>query len=61
MVTGRPQYRLLIAAGRIVHAVSVVGQLAPDGAVELIGIDIDVTSPWGDPDEPDDERQFPQP
>ncbi len=43
---GRPEYRLLIAAGRLVPMVAVVGQQAPDGAIELIDITIDLHGPW---------------
>ncbi|MBK6870382.1 MAG: hypothetical protein IPJ14_06835 [Kineosporiaceae bacterium] len=43
---GRPEYRLLIQAGRVVPMIAVVGQLAPDGAVELVDITIDLDGPW---------------
>ena len=43
---GRPEYRVLIKTGRLVPMVSVVGQLAPDGAIELIDITIDLRGPW---------------
>lgn len=43
---GRPEYRVLIKTGRLVPMVSVVGQLAPDGAIELIDIAIDLRGPW---------------
>ena len=46
MIPGRPQYRILITTGRVVGAMSVVGQLAPDGAIELVGIDIDTDADW---------------
>ena len=42
----RPEYRVLIKTGRLVPMVSVVGQLAPDGAIELIDIAIDLRGPW---------------
>jgi hypothetical protein len=42
LILGRPEYRLLIATGTVVPAFSVLGQLAPDGAVELIQLDIDL-------------------
>lgn len=51
LIPGRPQYRLLIAAGTIVSAVSVVGQLAPDGTVDLVGLKIDTGSIWPGPDD----------
>lgn len=46
LISGRPQYRLLIAAGTIVSAVSVVGQLASDGSIELVGLKIDTRPIW---------------
>lgn len=42
LITGRSEYRILIASGSLVAKYAVVGQLAPDGAVELIGIDLDL-------------------
>ena len=42
----RPQYRILIAAGNVVARFAVIGQLAPDGAVELVQLDIDTESTW---------------
>lgn len=45
-IPGRPDYRLLISAGRLVPMVAVVGQLAPDDAIELIDITIDLHGPW---------------
>ena len=52
-IAGRSEYRLLMAAGVIVPALSVVAQLAPDGAVELVQLDIDLemlTDPEADGD-----------
>jgi len=46
LIPGRPQYRVLVVTGRIIPMISVVGQLSPDGAVELIGIDLDSEAPW---------------
>lgn len=40
-IAGREDYRILITTGRLVAAVAVTAQLAPDGAVELVGLDID--------------------
>ena len=42
----RPQYRILIAAGNVVARFAVIGQLAPDEAVELVQLDIDTESTW---------------
>jgi hypothetical protein len=41
LITGRDDYRLLIGVGTLVPAFSVLAQLAPDDAVELIQLDID--------------------
>jgi hypothetical protein len=46
LITGRDDYRILIVTGSLVTAFSVVGQLAPDGAVELVQLDIDTGPPW---------------
>jgi hypothetical protein len=46
LISGRPHYRVLITHGRVVPAISVIGQLAPDGAVELVGIDLDTAIDW---------------
>lgn len=43
LIPGRSDYRILISAGVLVQAFAVTGQLAPDGAVELVQIDIDTT------------------
>lgn len=45
-VPGRNDYRILIAAGVLILRFSVVGQLAPDGAVELVQLDIDHQTEW---------------
>ncbi|MCY4515975.1 MAG: hypothetical protein OXB99_01910 [Acidimicrobiaceae bacterium] len=42
LIPDRPDYRVLISSGVLVRALSVVGQLAPDGAIELVSIDIDL-------------------
>lgn len=50
-ISGRGDYRVLITTGRLVAAVAPAGRLAPDGAVELVGLDIDAAGPdvWLDP------------
>ena len=45
-IPGRSQYRILIAVGNVVARFAVVGQLAPDGTVELLQLDIDTESMW---------------
>ncbi|WP_419846948.1 hypothetical protein [Candidatus Poriferisocius sp.] len=42
----RADYRLFIAAGMLVPRFSVIGQLASDGAVELVQLEIDLDAPW---------------
>lgn len=46
LIPGRPDYRLLIGSGTLVGGFSVIGQLAPDGAVELVQLDIDDELEW---------------
>lgn len=41
LIPGRPDYRILVASGTLVPRFMVVGQLASDGAVELVQLDID--------------------
>ncbi len=38
LIPGRPDYRILITTGRVVVSVSVTAQLAPDGAVDVVGM-----------------------
>ncbi len=46
IIPDRNDYRILIAAGSLVAAFSVIGQLAPDGAIELVQLDIDFGPAW---------------
>ncbi len=48
LIPGRPGYRVLINPGRLVFAYVIVGQLAADGAVELVDVDIDLQPPDSD-------------
>jgi hypothetical protein len=41
LIPGRSDYRVFIATGVLVPRFAVVGQLAADGAIELIELDID--------------------
>ena len=41
LIPGRSDYRILIVSGILVPRFSVVGQLAGDGAVELVELDLD--------------------
>ena len=38
LIPGRSEYRILIAAGPLVAHYTVTGQLAPDGAIELVDV-----------------------
>ena len=42
LISGRHDYRILISRGALVPRLAVVAQLAPDGAVELIQLDVDM-------------------
>lgn len=46
VIPGRTDYRLLVIAGLVVPRMSVVGQLAPDDAVELVQLDLDLEAEW---------------
>ena len=45
-IPGRSDYRVLMAAGSLVPRYAVVGQLAGDGAIELVQVDLDLASGW---------------
>lgn len=45
LIPGRPDYRLLIKTGRLIPMISIVGQLAPDGAIDLTEVHLDLTPP----------------
>lgn len=42
LIPGRPEYRVLVTAGRLVAMISVVGQLTADGTVELVELELDL-------------------
>jgi hypothetical protein len=46
LIHGRAEYRLLIGTGFLVPLYSVIGQLATDGAVELVQLDLDLDLDW---------------
>ena len=46
LISGRTDYRILTAAGILVPLFSVVAQLASDGAIELVELDIDPAAGW---------------
>lgn len=48
-IPGRSDYRLLIAVGSTVPAYSAVGQLAPNGNIEIVQLDIQLGG-WPDDD-----------
>lgn len=46
LIAGRPEYRLFVGTGTLVAGFSVIGQLASDGAIELVQLDIDRDLDW---------------
>jgi len=46
LIAERDDYRLLVMSGTLVAGFSVIGQLAPDGAVELVQLDLDTELDW---------------
>ena len=46
LITERDDYRVLVMSGTLVPGFSVIGQLASDGAVELVQLDIDTELNW---------------
>lgn len=55
LIPGRPDYRVLIDTGQIA-AYSIEAQIRRDGAIELLGITVDLSPPWlDDPNEPSDD------
>lgn len=46
LLPGRNDYRVLLATGVLVRAYTVVGQLRPDGAVELLTLELDLGTDW---------------
>ena len=46
LIPGRSEYRIIVGVGVVVARFAVIGQLAPDGAVELVQLDIDAGPSW---------------
>ena len=46
LIAGRANYLIVIGVGVVVARFAVIGQLATDGAVELVQFDIDNGSSW---------------
>jgi len=46
LILERDDYRVLVMSGTLVAGFSVVGQLAADGAVELVQLDLDTELNW---------------
>jgi hypothetical protein len=46
LIPGRPDYRILVTAGLLVSRFAVIGQLASDGAVELVRLRLDLEADW---------------
>ena len=43
---GRDDYRVLVKHGLLVRGIEAVGVLASDGAVELVGLELDLRMEW---------------
>jgi hypothetical protein len=46
LIAERDDYRILVMSGTLVAGFSVIGQLAADGAVELVQLDLDTELDW---------------
>ena len=46
LIPDRSDYRILYAVGLLVPRFFVIGQLAPDGEVELVRLSIDLEASW---------------
>lgn len=46
LIPERGDYRILVMSGTLVPGLSVIGQLATDGAIELVQLDIDTELDW---------------
>ena len=46
LIAGRPEYRLFVGTGTLVAGFSVIGQLASDGAIQLVQLDIGRDLDW---------------
>ena len=46
LIAESDDYRVLVMSGTLVSGFSVIGQLASDGAVELVQLDIDLELDW---------------
>ena len=55
LVPGREDYRVLVVRGVLLRAISVIGQLAPDDAIELVDIELDSTWPEDDGSDVDED------
>jgi hypothetical protein len=47
-VPGRDACGVLVVPGVLLRAISVIGQLAPDGVIELVDLELDIT--WSEDD-----------
>jgi hypothetical protein len=46
LIPGRADYHILLSAGSVVARLAVIGQLASDGAIELVQLDLDTDAGW---------------
>lgn len=55
LIPGRSDYRQLLTSGRVVATMAVVGQLMPNGTVEILKLSLSLDWPddWPEDDDPD--------
>ena len=46
VIPGRSDYRQVLTTGRLVAGIAIIGQLAADGAVLLLGVELDLGPTW---------------
>lgn len=46
LIPGRPEYRIPLATGNVVARFASISQLAPDGAIGLLELDLDNDAGW---------------
>ena len=46
LIDGRTDYRVLVKSGLLVRGIEVIGVETPDGDVELVGLELDMSMNW---------------
>lgn len=46
LIDGRTDYRVLVKSGLLVRGIEVIGVVTPDGSVELVGLELDLSMNW---------------